>query len=68
MLLSFILQGTKQSIIVKKLSSHKSYGRLKKSLWEYNKILSTTHILNLIDNQELRKNTKISRNRTKSFH
>ena len=68
MLLSLILQETKQSIIVKKLSSHKRYGRLKKALWEYNKILSSIHILNLIDNKELRKNIKTARNRTESFH
>jgi TnpA family transposase len=68
MLLSLILQETKQSIIVKKLSSHKRYGRLKKALWEYNKILSSIHILNLIDNKELRRNIKIARNRTESFH
>ena len=68
MLLSLIMQETKQSIIVKKLSSHKRYGRLKKALWEYNKILSSIHILNLIDNKELRKHIKTARNRTESFH
>lgn len=68
MLLSLILQETKQSIIVKKLSSYKRYGRLKKALWEYNKILSSIHILNLIDNKELRRNIKTARNRTESFH
>lgn len=62
------MQETKQSIIVKKLSSHKRYGRLKKALWEYNKILSSIHILNLIDNKELRKHIKTARNRTESFH
>lgn len=62
------MQETTQSTIVRKLSSHKRYSRLKKALWEYNKILSSIHLLNLINNSELRRNIKNARNRTEAYH
>lgn len=68
MLFSLVLQETTQSIIVRKLASHKRYGRLKKALWEYNKILRSIHLLNLIDDATLRSHLKTARNRTESYH
>jgi len=67
-LLSLILQKNTQAIIVKKLSSHKRYSRLRNALWEYNKILKSIHVLNLIDNIQLRKTIRSARNRTESYH
>ena len=37
-LLSLIMQENTQAVIIKKLSSHKRYSRLRAALWEYNKI------------------------------
>ena len=68
MLFSLIVQETTQSIIVRKLASHKRYSRLKKALWEYNKILSSIHLLNLINDHKLRRDLKTARNRTESYH
>jgi len=45
LLFSLIMQETTQSIIVRKLASHNRHSRLKKALWEYNKILSSIHLL-----------------------
>jgi len=67
-LLSLILQDNTQSTIIRKLSSHKRYSRLKSALWEYDKIFSTIHTLNLINNQTLRQNIKTSRNRAEAYH
>ncbi|MCP4475096.1 MAG: transposase [Gammaproteobacteria bacterium] len=60
-LLSLILQKNTQAIIVKKLSSHKRYSRLRNALWEYNKILKSTHVLNLIDDIQLRQTIRSGR-------
>jgi TnpA family transposase len=67
-LLSLLLQENTQSNIVRKLNSSARYGRLKKALFEYNKVLKSTHILNLIDNMALRKAIRAARNRTEAYH
>lgn len=67
-LLSLILQQNTQHIIIKKLNSHARYARLRKALYEYNNIFRSTHILNLIEDLELRQAIKSARNRTESHH
>ncbi|MCF6808434.1 Tn3 family transposase [Thiotrichales bacterium 19S9-12] len=67
-LLSLIMQENTQSNIIRKLNSHARYARLKAALFEYNKILKSTHVLNLIDNMSLRKAIRTARNRTESYH
>ena len=62
------MQENTQSNIIRKLNSHARYARLKAALFEYNKILKSTHILNLIDNMSLRKAIRTARNRTESYH
>jgi TnpA family transposase len=67
-LLSLIMQENTQSNIIRKLNSHARYARLKAALFEYNRIFNSTHILNLIDNMQLRKVIRTARNRTESYH
>ena len=67
-LLSLIMQENTQSIIIRKLSSHKRYSRLREALWEYNKVFKSTHVLNLINDVSLRKVIKSARNRTEAYH
>lgn len=67
-LLSLIMQESTQSTIIRKLSTQDRYSELNVALLEYNKILKTTHVLNLIDNINLRKAIKAARNRTESYH
>ncbi|MDE1466076.1 Tn3 family transposase [Spartinivicinus poritis] len=67
-LLSLIMQENTQSSIIRKLSSHARYARLKAALFEYNKIFKTTHVLNLIDDMQLRKAIRTARNRTEAYH
>ena len=67
-LLSLLLQENTQSNIVKKINSSARYARLKKALFEYNKVLKSTHVLNLIDNMALRKAIRAARNRTEAYH
>ncbi len=67
-LLSLIMQENTQSVIIRKLSSHKRYSRLRAALWEYNKIFKSTHVLNMIDNMQLRRWVRVARNRTEAYH
>ena len=67
-LLSLIMQENTQSNIIRKLNSHAHYAKLKAGLFEYNKIFKSTHILNLIDNMQLRKVLRTARNRTEAYH
>jgi TnpA family transposase len=67
-LLSLILQQNTQSNIIRKLNSHARYARLRMALFEYNKIFKSTHVLNVIDNTQLRKILRTARNRTEQYH
>jgi TnpA family transposase len=67
-LLSLIMQENTQSNIIRKLNSHARYSRLKAGLFEYNKIFKSIHVLNLIDNMQLRKVIRTARNRTEAYH
>jgi TnpA family transposase len=67
-LLSLLLQENTQSTIVKKINSCARYTGLKKGLFEYNKLLKSIHVLNLIDNMTLRKAIRTARNRTEAYH
>ncbi|MBE9527512.1 MAG: Tn3 family transposase [Proteobacteria bacterium] len=67
-LLSLIMQENTQTNIIRKLNSHARYARLKAALFEYNKILKSTHVLNLIDDMQFRKAIRTARNRTESYH
>ncbi|PQQ22049.1 Tn3 family transposase [Photorhabdus hindustanensis] len=67
-LLSLIMQENTQSNIIRKLNSHTRYVRLKSALFEYNAIFKSKHVLNLIDNMQLRKAIRSARNRTEAYH
>ena len=67
-LLSLIMQENTQNNIIRKLNSHARYASLKVALFEYNKIFKSTHVLNMIDNMELRKAIRTARNRTEAYH
>ncbi|HIF0232314.1 Tn3 family transposase [Legionella bozemanae] len=67
-LLSLLMQENTQSTIVKKINSSARYTGLKKALFEYNKLLKSIHVLNLIDNMTLRKAIRTARNRTEAYH
>ena len=67
-LLSLIMQENTQSNIIRKLNSHTRYAGLKAGLLEYNKIFKSTHVLNMIDNMQLRKSIRTARNRTEAYH
>lgn len=67
-LLSLIIQENTQTTIVRKLNSHARYASLRAALMEYNKLLKSTHVLNVIHYMQLRKALKTARNRTESYH
>lgn len=67
-LLSLIMQENTQSNIIRKLNSHARYARLNAALFEYNTIFKSIHVLNLIDDMELRKAIRSARNRTEAYH
>ena len=67
-LLSLIMQENTQSNIIRKLNSHARYARLKAALFEYNAIFKSIHVLNLIDDMQLRQAIRSARNRTEAYH
>lgn len=67
-LLSLVIQETTQTTIIRKLSSHDRYSQLNAAIFEYNKILKSTHVLNMINDIELRKAIRTARNRTEAYH
>ena len=67
-LLSLLMQDNTQTTIVKKLNSHARYTRLRAALEEYNKLLNSIHILNIVHSVPLRKALRTARNRTESYH
>jgi len=67
-LLSLMTQENTQTTLVRKLNSHARYARLRAALIEYNKLLKSIHVLNLIHDMQLRKVLKTARNRTESYH
>ena len=67
-LLSLLMQENTQSTLVRKLNTHVGYTSLKKALFEYNEILRSTHVLNMIDDMGLRKAIRTARNRTEAYH
>jgi TnpA family transposase len=67
-LLSLILQENTQTTIIRKLSSHDRYARLRTALYEYNKIFKSIHVLNMINDVKLRKAIRTARNRTEAYH
>jgi TnpA family transposase len=66
--LSLIMQENTQTNIIRKLNAHNRYAKLRAALFEYNKIFKSTHILNLINDINLRKAILTARNRTESYH
>jgi TnpA family transposase len=66
--MSLILQENTQTTIIRKLSSHDRYAKLQAALYEYNKIFKTIHVLNMINDLELRKAIRAARNRTEAYH
>ena len=67
-LLSLMLQKTTQSVIIRKLSSHKRYSKLKDAFWAYNKLFHTRHVLTCVDDVNIRQAIKTARNRTEAYH
>jgi TnpA family transposase len=64
---SLLLKKTTQRVIVRKLCSQKR-SKTQRALSEYNKILHDLHVLNVIDDQELRRGTRTSLNRGEGYH
>ncbi len=62
------MQENTQSTLVRKLNTHAGYTSLKKALFDYNEILRSTHVLNMIDDMGLRKAIRTARNRTEGYH
>ena len=67
-LLSLIMQQNTQTTIVRKLSTHDKYSSARSALHKYNKIFKTIHILNMINDINLRKAIKAARNCTEAYH
>jgi TnpA family transposase len=65
---SLATQESTQATIVRKLSSHKRYSRIKTALWEYDAIFRSLHLLEFIDDPILRSQIRKALNRVESYH
>jgi TnpA family transposase len=67
-LAAMLVKETTQSVVVKKLCSHKNQSKLKKALWEYNNIHFSIYMLHFIDDPVLRRGVRIALNRGEGYH
>ncbi len=67
-LAALFLKETKQSIVIKKLSSYKRKSRVKDALWEYNNILLSIYLLQYISDPKLRQDVRGALNRTEEYN
>jgi TnpA family transposase len=67
-LAAMLMKETTQSVVVKKLCSHKNQSKLKKALWEYNNIHFSIYMLRYIDDPILRRGVRIALNRGEGYH
>jgi len=65
---SLATQESTQATIVRKLSSHKRYSRVKTALWEYDSIFRSLHLLEFIDDPILRSQIRKALNRVEAYH
>lgn len=65
---SLLMKDTKQSIVVKKLSSYTRRNKTQRALWEFDKIFKGIHTANFIDNPILRQGIRTALNRGEEFH
>lgn len=65
---SLALKTTSQSTIVRKLSSYSRKNKTKEALWEFNRIVMSTYILEYIDSVDLRRDVHKALNRGESYH
>lgn len=67
-LLSLAMKETSQSIIIRKLSSHRFSDRTKRALWELDSILKSIYLLDYLDSKHLRQDVQRVQNRTEAYH
>jgi TnpA family transposase len=65
---SLATQESTQATIIRKLSSHKRYSRIKTALWEYDSILKSLYLLDFIDDHMLRSQIRKALNRVEAYH
>jgi TnpA family transposase len=67
-LAALLSRETKQSIVVKKLSSHDYKNEMKEALWELNNILKSIHLLKYIDDPDYCRYVRMALNRGEAYH
>jgi hypothetical protein len=67
-LASLAQKDVTQATIVRKLSSYTRQNQTKKALWELDNILRTIHILDFIDDPQLRQSVQKALNRGEAYH
>ena len=67
-MVSLALKTTTQSIIIRKLSSHKRKNKTQRALWEYDHIFNSLYLLDYLDRPELRRNVQYALNRGENYH
>jgi len=65
---ALLMKDTKQSTIVKKLSSYTRRNKTQRALWEFDKIFKSLHTARFIDNPSLRQSIRTALNRGEGFH
>jgi TnpA family transposase len=62
------LKGMTQSMLIKKLCTYKQEHRLRKALFEFDKLIRSIHTLNYLLDPTIQRNTHRSQNRVESYH
>ena len=62
------MKGTKQNIVIKKLSAYTRRNKTQRALWEFDKILKSIHTARFIDEPPFRQSIRTALNRGEEFH
>jgi TnpA family transposase len=65
---SLLTKKTTQSALIRKISSYARPSKTQRALWEYNKILHDNHLLNVINDPNLRQGIRTGLNRGEGYH
>ena len=65
---AMLMKETTQHVVVKKLACRENASKLKRAMWEYNKILFSIYMLNYVDDPMLRRAVRIALNIGENYH
>lgn len=65
---AMLMKETTQHVVVKKLACRENTSKLKRAMWEYNRILFSIYMLNYVDDPMLQRAVRIALNKGENYH